>query len=265
MTDYLNKFSLDYKVAFVCGGVGLIGKEVSKALADAGARVVILDIDRQKGARLAEDITNAGYKAQFEFFDITRLEQAEASLKKLIKKYKHVDIWVNASYPRTTDWGKSDFERLTLKSLKKNVDLQLNSVVWTSRIVAQAMQKQRIAGSIIHFGSIYGVQGNDFSIYEGTSIKTPMSYSAIKGGIVNFTRYLAAYLGKDNIRVNTICPGGIFDGQDKRFVKNYERKVPLKRMGRAEEIASVVLFLASSPASYVTGNTMMVDGGWTII
>jgi NAD(P)-dependent dehydrogenase (short-subunit alcohol dehydrogenase family) len=93
----------------------------------------------------------------------------------------------------------------------------------------------------------------------------PMAYAAIKGGIVNVTRNLASYFGKSGIRLNTICPGGVFDGQNKKFVKNYEQKVPLKRMANVEEIASVVLFLASDAASYMTGATVMVDGGWTIV
>jgi len=92
-----------------------------------------------------------------------------------------------------------------------------------------------------------------------------MAYSIIKGGIVNFTRYLSSYFGKYNIRVNSICPGGIFDNQDPIFVENYEKKVPLNRMGKPEEIASVVLFLASDASSYITGATIMVDGGWTAI
>ncbi len=92
-----------------------------------------------------------------------------------------------------------------------------------------------------------------------------MTYSAIKGGIINLTRYLASYFGKYNIRVNNICPGGIFDNQDKDFVKNYSKKTPLKRMGQPEEIAPAVLFLASEASSYVTGITLMVDGGWTAI
>ena len=93
----------------------------------------------------------------------------------------------------------------------------------------------------------------------------PMAYSAIKGGIVNLTRYLASYFGPYGIRVNNVCPGGIFDNQDKKFVFNYQRKVPLGRMGRPEEIASVVLFLASDASSYVNGATIVSDGGWTIV
>ena len=126
-------------------------------------------------------------------------------------------------------------------------------------------KEKEIKGSIINLGSIYGIQGNDFTIYEKTDITSPAAYSAIKGGIINFTRYLASYFGRDGIRVNSVCPGGIFDSQNKIFVKNYEHKVPLKRMGKPEDVASTVLFLASDASSYITGATIMVDGGWTIV
>ncbi len=127
------------------------------------------------------------------------------------------------------------------------------------------VMKEQCRGSIINMGSTYGVVGNDFTVYEGTDITGPMAYAAVKGGIVNLTRYLASYFGKYNVRVNTMCPGGIFDHQNSVFVRNYENSTPLKRMGRPDEIASAVLFLASEAASYITGATVMVDGGWTAI
>jgi NAD(P)-dependent dehydrogenase (short-subunit alcohol dehydrogenase family) len=92
-----------------------------------------------------------------------------------------------------------------------------------------------------------------------------MAYSAIKGGIINYCRYLASYFGKDGIRVNSICPGGVFDNQNEIFLNSYRRKTPLKRMAKPEDIAGVVLFLASDLALYVTGATVMVDGGWTAV
>jgi NAD(P)-dependent dehydrogenase (short-subunit alcohol dehydrogenase family) len=92
-----------------------------------------------------------------------------------------------------------------------------------------------------------------------------MAYSAIKGGIINLTRYLASYFGEYNIRVNSLCPGGIYNDQESTFVKAYSEKTPLKRMGNPEEIAAAALFLASDAASYIAGATLMVDGGWSAI
>lgn len=261
--NYLDRIKLTGKVAFISGGVGLLGKEITKAFTDAGATVVILDIDRQNGQKLVEQTKKEGGEVNFETFNVTDLDKADQKIDDLKKKFGKIDIWVNAAYPRTLDWG-SRLEDLSLESWQKNVDMHLNSYAWISRKVCLIMKEQN-NGSLINFGSIYGVVGNNFNIYDGTDMNPPAEYSAIKGGIVNFDRYLASYFGKFNVRVNTICPGGIFDNQNPTFVKNYQNNTPLQRMGKPEEVASVVLFLASEAASYITGATIMVDGGWTAI
>lgn len=261
--NYLQKFSLNGKVAFVNGGAGLIGEEITKALAEAGAKIILLDINEEKGKRLVSSFKKGGLKVVFEFFDATDLENIDEIINNLYKKYGHIDVWVNTAYPKTTDWGNK-LEDVSIESFRKNIDSHLNSYSWISRKICLIMKNQK-GGSLINFGSIYGVVGNNFNIYEGTNMNPPFAYSAIKGGIVNLSRYLASYFGKDNVRVNTICPGGIFNNQDSTFVKNYERNTPLRRMGRPEEIASAVLFLASDASSYITGVTLMVDGGWTAI
>jgi NAD(P)-dependent dehydrogenase (short-subunit alcohol dehydrogenase family) len=120
-------------------------------------------------------------------------------------------------------------------------------------------------GSVVNITSIYGLVGNDLTIYENTNVKTAAPYSAIKGGIINFTRYLASYYGREGIRVNCVSPGGIFDNQHKNFIANYEKKVPMGRMGNPDDIAPVVAFLLSEDAKYITGQNLIVDGGWTSI
>ncbi|MDO8580732.1 MAG: SDR family oxidoreductase [Candidatus Omnitrophota bacterium] len=264
MKQYLDKFSLDNKVVFVLGGAGLIGEEIVQAVASAGATLILLDVNSKKAKAIVEDINASGQKAVFEYFNAMDLEKSEKQLEKIWKQYGPADVWVNASYPRTADWPQS-LEKMNLRYLRKNVDAHLNSCLWLSRKIALLMKKSEVQGSIIHLGSIYGVQANDLTIYEGTKMSGEISYSAIKGGIVNFTRYLASYFGPNGIRANCVCPGGVFDHQDKQFVRHYEHKVPLKRMAKAEEIASAVLFLACEASSYVTGTTLMVDGGWTIV
>jgi len=265
MIKYLDKFRLDNKVAYVVGGLGLIGAEVTKALASFGAKTIILDVDDSKGKSMKNELTKTYPNIIYQHFDGTDLEGADRRIGTLYSSYGGIDIWVNCSYPRTTDWRENNFEDITLESMKKNVELHLNSYIWLSRLVAFKMKDQGTSGSIINLSSIYGVVGQDFTIYESTEMKGNMIYSAIKGGINNFTRNAASYFGKYNIRVNAICPGGIFDNQNPNFVENYSKKTSLKRMGEPEEIASAVLFLASDAASYITGIALMVDGGWTAI
>lgn len=263
MSNYLNKFSLNGKISFVTGGAGLIGSEITKALADAGSKVIILEIDKKRADALSKKLKSEGLDVASEVFDATNLSQIDAEIEKLYKKYGQIDVWVNSAYPRTKDWGEK-VENLSIASWQKNVDMHLNSYSWISRKVCMIMKKQK-SGSLINFASIYGVVGNNFTIYEGTKMNPPMAYSAIKGGIISLSRYLASYFGKYNVRVNTICPGGIFNNQHKNFVQKYSDNTPLKRMGEPGEIASAVLFLASDASSYMTGSTLMVDGGWTAI
>lgn len=263
MIDYLRKFSLEKKIAYVSGGLGLIGIEISKAFANAGATTIVLDTNRKKAIVFLAEMKKIGLPIQYEYFDVTHLSGCTKSIDALYKKFGGMDIWVNASYPRTNDWGNK-LENVTLKSWQKNIDMHMNAYCWISRKVCLLMKANR-SGSLINFGSIYGVLGNDFTMYENTTMTGPFAYSAIKGGIINTTRYLASYFGGDNVRVNNICPGGIYDHQNKSFVKNYSHKTPLKRMGTPEEIASAVLFLASDASSYITGTTLMVDGGWSIV
>ena len=185
-------------------------------------------------------------------------------VKEIFLEEGKIDVMVNMAYPRTDDW-LDKLEDVKIESWQKNVDIQMNSYCLLTREVAELMKENSIKGSIINCGSTYGVVGPDFNIYEGTELTSPAAYAAIKGGVINFSRYAASYYGKYGIRINCLCPGGIFNNQNETFVKNYEKKTPLRRMGKPDDIAPAVLFLASDAASYVTGAIIMIDGGWTCI
>ena len=242
------------KVIIVTGGSGLIG------------RALIQDIINHGGIAINADVQETdAHEGIYMVCDITKDASMEALLDKVILNYGRVDGLVNNAYPRTKDWAKVDFEKEGFESWRTNVDWQLNSYAFLCYKSIALMRKHKIKGSIINIASIYGVVGNDFSIYEGATIPNAPAYSAIKGGIINLTRYLASYYGSLGIRVNCVSPGGIFDHQAPSFVQNYERKVPLKRMGTPEDIAGPVSFLLSEEAKYITGQNLMVDGGWTAI
>ncbi|MDP2167696.1 MAG: SDR family oxidoreductase [Thermodesulfovibrionales bacterium] len=260
----MKKFSLKGKTSVVFGGAGLIGREITSALAQAGAKTLILDVKSSRGKETASELKGRGLDVGFTAFDVSKLKGIEAGLKRLWKDFSPIDIVVNSSYPRTADWGAKCGD-VPLQSWRKNVDMQLNSAFAVSRAMAELMKENRVKGSIINIGSIYGIVGNDFTVYEGTKMTSPAAYSAIKAGITGLTRYMASYYGGDGIRFNILCPGGIFDKQNPGFVKNYSKRTPLKRMGRPDEVASAALFLASDASSYITGTAFMVDGGWTAV
>ncbi len=240
------------KVIIVAGGSGLIGKPMLEHLKQNGAVIINADIG------IETNVDRGEY-----YCDITKMESITNLVNSIIEKYGRIDGLVNNAYPRTQDWGVK-FEEVPMESWRQNIDMQMNSVFFICQKVLKIMKKQQ-SGSIVNISSIYGVVGNDFTIYEGYGGTSPAAYSAIKGGIINFTRYLASYYGKDNIRVNCVSPGGIKDKQHPSFIERYEDKSPLKRMGNPEEIAPAITFLLSDEASFITGHNLMVDGGWTAI
>ncbi len=134
------------------------------------------------------------------------------------------------------------------------------------------MINKKSSGSIINFGSIYGVVGQNLNVYKNTNMKESITYSMVKGGIINLTKQMASYYGRYNIRVNCVSPGGLVGPsagyskkQNKNFLKKYSDNVPMKRLGNPNEICGAVLFLGSESASYVTGVNLIVDGGWVAI
>ena len=242
------------KVVIVTGGSGLIGRYIVQEIRDNGGIAISAEIS----------VTTNIDKGEINC-DITSESSVESLINVVLTKYGRIDGLVNNAYPRTKDWGNK-FEDIPLDSWRENVDIQMNSVFNISQKVLEIMRKQQ-KGSIVNIASIYGVVGNDFTLYEEYGGTSPAAYSAIKGGIINFTRYLASYYGKYNIRVNCVSPGGILDekNQHPSFIKRYSEKSPLKRLGNPEEIAPAISFLLSDEASFITGHNLMVDGGWTAI
>ena len=254
-----DRFDLTGKVVLVTGGAGLIGEALCGALADHGAQVMIGDVDPEAGRRLADRL---GPDAEFRELDITSEASVEAVIDGIRADHDRLDVLVNSAYPRNENYGQR-YVDVDVADWRENLDLHLTGYFLTSYHASLAMLKDGVAGSIVNFGSTYGVQAPDFSVYEGTDMTSPVEYAAIKGGIVNFTRYLASYLGTDGIRANTLSPGGVFDDQDPSFVEAYERRTMLGRMADPEDFAGPVVFLASDASRYVTGHDLRVDGGWT--
>ncbi len=240
------------KIIIVTGGEGLLGKSIINELKNEGALVINADIN------LVDDVLNNNY-----FCDVTDEISVQNLINRIYTKFGKIDGFVNNAYPRTSDWSDI-FEDVKYESWKKNIDLQLNSIFITTKEVLKLMKIQGF-GSIINVSSIYGVIAPDFTIYEGTNMTMPSAYSAIKGGVISYTRYLASYFGKSGLRINSVSPGGIFNNQNKDFVNNYIKKVPLNRMGKPSDISPAIAFLLSDKASYITGQNLVIDGGFTVI
>jgi NAD(P)-dependent dehydrogenase (short-subunit alcohol dehydrogenase family) len=243
---------VENKIIVITGGLGLLGKAFVKNLTENGAIAISADINCKDNEK----------PNQF-YLDITNEDSVKSFVKTIVEQYGKIDGWINNAYPRTKDWGNW-IENLPFESWQKNVDMHLNGYFLCCQNALEQMKKQK-HGSLINMASIYGMVGPDFTLYEGTTMGNAVGYSAIKGGLINLTRYLASYYGKHNIRVNSVSPGGIFDHQQEPFLSNYNKKVPLGRMGTPEDIAPTVTFLMSDDASYITGHNLVIDGGWTAI
>jgi NAD(P)-dependent dehydrogenase (short-subunit alcohol dehydrogenase family) len=244
----------------VVGGAGLIGTAVTRHLGRLDANVFCCDLPRSDGEDLAESLDS---NVSFAPLDVTDPEMIDVVVEEIQTEAGGIDGMVNCSYPRGDGFG-ADFWDVRFEDWNETFEVHLGSYFYVAREVAKAMKEVDVEGSIVNFASVYGIQAPNFSIYEDTSISSPVEYAAMKSAIVNLTRYMASYLGPEDIRVNAVSPGGVFDEQDPKFVENYEDRVPLGRMAEPDDIVGPVSFLLSDAASYVTGHNLVVDGGWTI-
>lgn len=254
--------SLKNKIAVVTGGAGLYGFQISEALAEAGANVVIASRNKKNIDVKVSELKDKGYAAQGEYLDLMDEKSIYDLRDKLVNQYGHIDILFNNALGRC---GGS-IEKMTREQWEESMEGNATSLFTCCRAFGMQMVEQK-KGSIINISSIYGMVGPDFNIYEGTDMCNPADYAFVKGGMITFTKYLATYFGKYNVRVNAISPGGcpVDDemSDPPRFKKQYALRTPLGRMAEAYEIKGAALFLASDASSYVTGINLPVDGGWT--
>lgn len=262
-------FSLKNKTAIITGALGLIGKQHCKALSEAGANVVVTDIDKAKCDEFAKTLQTESIGIEI---DVTNKDSLINARDKILEKFSHINILVNNAAindmfenPKAAS-EQSKFENYPLELWQKSVDANLTGVFLCSQVFGTEMAKQK-SGSIINIASTYGITAPDQSLYikkDGTQdFFKPPAYSATKGGVIMFTRYLAAYWGKDNVRVNTLTPGGVENNQDEFFLEQYSKRTMLNRMAKPTDYKGALVFLASDASNYMTGANLVVDGGWT--
>ena len=257
--------NLDGRRALVCGGAGHIGQVVAEALVEQGARVCVSDLEvDQSASRSANLFARSDMRVVGLACDLADESSARALIHDVVELLGGLDILVHAAALVGTtelDGWAVPFEEQTVAAWDAALRVNLTSafvLVQEGRSVLAASGH----GSVILFGSTYGLVGPDFSLYAGTEMANPAAYGASKGGVLQLVRTLATTLAPE-IRVNAITPGGIERGQPESFQDRYGARTPLRRMAREEDLKGAVAFLASDLSAYVTGHNLVVDGGWT--
>jgi NAD(P)-dependent dehydrogenase (short-subunit alcohol dehydrogenase family) len=271
------KFSLQEKFALITGGAGLLGIEHAKAILSAGGNVILWDLDKTQLTKTVKNLTDIFDKRNIfaNLVDVTNEEQILETIKNLNKKNIEVDILINnvAANPKysnlDTDIEFTRLENFLLEKWNKEIEIGLTSAFLCSKIIGSKMAS-RGKGVILNIASDLSVLAPDQRLYK---IKTlapnlqpvkPITYSVIKAGIVGLTKYLATYWNESGIRVNSLSPGGIYDGHPEHFVEKISNLIPMGRMAKKDEYQSAVQFLCSDASSYMTGQNIIIDGGRSV-
>ena len=257
---------LSNKFAIITGGLGNIGVKIIETLFELNSEVIIIDFDSEIN-RNKINILEKKYKKKIDFYN-TDLSKKEDIIKfcDLIKiKYTKIDILIHAAALVTASnlngWSEP-FEKQSLEAFDLCMDINTKSILLMFQNLLDLFKKSTCA-KVIFISSIYGIRGNDFSLYENTTMQSPIAYSVSKASLNIAVKYLASLYGKYNICVNSIVLGGIFRNQNSNFVNKYNEKVPLGRMGTEEDIKGIISYLSSNLSNYMTGQNIALDGGLT--
>ncbi len=281
-------FSLRDRVAIVTGACGLLGRQHCDALARAGARVVVADLDESEAGLVAAGLVAAGIGEGISEgtaagigeghlalgLDVTNRESLQSARRRILETYGRLDVLVNNAAINDMFENpllaaeQSMFEHYPLEMWDRSWRVNVSGVFLCSQVFGGVMA-ERGSGSIINIASTYGIVAPDQGIYRDAAgsqsfYKSP-AYPVTKSAVIGFTKFLAAYWGKRNVRVNALSPGGVENGQEEWFKQNYANKTPLGRMAVPSDYKGAIVFLASDASAYMTGANLVVDGGWTAI
>lgn len=254
---------LDGKVVVVTGGAGLLGARFCNAIAANGGTVVVADRDLAAAERVASSIVAAYLgRAEAELLDITDKASVTGLIGRLQQRHGKVSAVVNNAYPRNPNYGRR-LEDVSYEDFCENVGLHLGGYFLVAQQFAMFFQAQG-GGNIVNMSSIYGSIAPRFEVYEGTPMTMPVEYAGIKAAVEHLSVYLAQYFKRSGVRVNCLSPGGIFDNQPASFVEKYNSRAGKKGMLHPEDMVGALVFLLSDASSFMTGQNLIIDDGFSL-
>ena len=266
MKNISDLMSLEDNRALITGAVGGLGQEIALTIAELGGNLLLVDRPGTDYSIIKQKILD-NWNVQIDFMDCDLEDEIERN--KLIKKVNEDTLGLSILINNAAFVGDSnlkgwvtDFENQSIETWRRAMEVNLTSAFHLSQGCAPLLRKSK-KSSIVNIASIYAINGPDYSLYDGTDMGNPAAYAVSKGGLIQLTRWLATTLAPD-IRVNAISPGGVLRNQPKEFIQRYNARTPLGRMATEEDFKGVIAYLASDLSQYVTGQNLLVDGGWTI-
>lgn len=271
MSNIFEKFDMKNKAVIVTGGAGLLGRQFSKTLAEAGAGVVVADLLIEKAEKVATALRKSGYQAIGVQVDVTDKSSVENLVAETISEFGILNALINSAAmdPKFDNehagQHNNSFEDYPVDMFRSALDVNLTGMFLCCQAAVKEMLKQK-KGSIVNICSTYGLVGPDQRLYERDGQPRqykPVFYTVSKAGVLGLTKYLATYYMGTQIRVNALTPGGVYNLHDEIFTERYSARTVLGRMADQDEMNGACLFLASDASSYMTGSNLVVDGGWT--
>lgn len=272
----LDKFIIRDQICIITGGAGLLGRQHAQAILEGKGIPVLLDVSDEVLSVAKKELLEKYSNSTVEIYktDITKEEELEKVREDLLRKYGHIDILINnaANNPKMEEKSKNlgniRFDNFPIEIWMSDIAVGLTGAFLCAKVFGQTMEKQK-KGVILNISSDLGVIAPDQRIYRKEGLKEeeqtikPVTYSVIKHGLIGLTKYLATYWADKNIRVNAVCPAGVENGQDKNFIEKLTNLIPIGRMANIDEYQATVLYLISEASSYMTGTTLIIDGGRT--
>ncbi|MFZ4594682.1 MAG: SDR family oxidoreductase [Verrucomicrobiaceae bacterium] len=265
MKTFRELSELNGRVALVTGGAGHLGRAFCRVLVELGCRVAVVDVQDSALESFTVELNTLRKESSLSLaVDLRDTDAIRRLPNRVVEQWSRLDILVNnAAFVGTSKlpgWGVP-FPQQEVEAWRSCLEVNLTAPFVLAQACATPLSSHG-TGSIINISSIYGALGPDLTLYEGTKMANPAAYGASKGGLLQLTRYLATVLAP-HVRVNAICPGGIARGQADEFVQRYEKRTPMGRMGDEGDFIGTLAYLASDLSRYVTGQVLMVDGGWS--